>query len=89
MKEFWNRFIQMCREAGKSLAPTIIFHIEPDMLGYLQQRAIREGKTPESIPAFVDDDRCSNNLKGMHQRMVDLVRTHTPRKRLIAFHASL
>lgn len=89
MREFWNRFIQMCREAERSFAPTIIFHIEPDMLGYLQQRAIREGKTPESIPAFVDDDRYSNNLKGIHQRMVDLVRTHSPRKGLIAFHASL
>jgi hypothetical protein len=89
MNEFWNRFIQMCQEANKSLTNRVIFHIEPDMLGYLQQRSIREGKSPEQITAYVGDSRYPNNLKGMHQRMVDLVREYCPKKGLIAFHASL
>lgn len=89
MTEFWNRFIQMCQEAKRSLAPKIIFHIEPDMLGYLQQRCIKENKSPDQIPAFVNDSKYPNNLVGMHQRMIDLVREHCPDKGLIAFHASL
>jgi len=89
MNEFWNRFIQMCDEANRSLASKVIFHIEPDMLGYLQQRIIRENKDPSQIPAFVNDSRYPNNLIGMHQRMIDLVREHCPQKGMIAFHASL
>lgn len=89
MTEFWNRFIQMCQEAKRSLAPKVIFHIEPDMLGYLQQRCINENKTPDQIPAFVNDSKYPNNLVGMHQRMIDLVREHCQDKGLIAFHASL
>ncbi|MCR4417106.1 MAG: T9SS type A sorting domain-containing protein [Ignavibacteria bacterium] len=89
MNEFWNRFIQMCDEANRSLASKVIFHIEPDMLGYLQQRAIRENKEPSQIPAFINDTRYPNNLSGMHQRMIDIVREHCPQKGMIAFHASL
>jgi hypothetical protein len=89
MNEFWNRFIQMCKEANRSLTSKVIFHIEPDMLGYLQQRAINENKDPSQISAFVNDSRYPNNLIGMHQRMIDLVREHCPQKGLIAFHASL
>lgn len=89
MTEFWNRFIQMCQEAKNSFAPKVIFHIEPDMLGYLQQRCINENKTPSQIPAFVNDSRYENNLIGMHKRMIDLVREYCPQKGLIAFHASL
>lgn len=89
MSEFWKRFIQMCDEAKNSLASRIVFHIEPDMLGYLQQRAINEKKDPTSITAFVGDMKYPNTLRGMHKRMVDLVREHTGGKGLIAFHASL
>lgn len=89
MTEFWNRFIQMCQEAKKSFAQKVIFHIEPDMLGYLQQRCIKENKTPDQIPAYVNDFKYPNNLTGMHQRMIDLVREYCPDKGLIAFHASL
>ncbi len=89
MNEFWNRFIQMCDEANRSYASKVIFHIEPDMLGYLQQRAIRENKEPSQISAFVNDARYPNNLIGMHQRMIDIVREHCPQKGIIAFHASL
>lgn len=89
MNEFWNRFIQMCQEAKRSLSPKIIFHIEPDMLGYLQQRCIKENKTPDQIPAYVNNSKYLNNLVGMHQRMVDLVKEYCPDKGLIAFHASL
>lgn len=89
MTEFWNRFIQMCNEAKRSFAPKVIFHIEPDMLGYLQQRCINENKQPDQIPAVVNDSKYPNNLVGMHQRMIDLVREHCRDKGLIAFHASL
>ncbi|MCX8056966.1 MAG: CIA30 family protein [Ignavibacteria bacterium] len=89
MTEFWKRFIQMCDEAKRSFAQKVIFHIEPDMLGYLQQRCINENKTPSQIPAFVGDAKYQNNLIGMHQRMIDLVREHCGSKGLIAFHASL
>lgn len=89
MNEFWNRFIQMCDEANRSLTSKVIFHIEPDMLGYLQQRAIIENKDPSQISAFVNDSRYPNNLVGMHQRMIDIVRQHCPEKGMIAFHASL
>ncbi|MBU2585356.1 MAG: hypothetical protein KKH32_08490, partial [Bacteroidetes bacterium] len=89
MNEFWKRFIQMCDEAKSSLASRVIFHIEPDMLGYLQQRAINEKKDPTTITAIVGDLRYSNTLRGMHKRMVDLVREQTGGKGLIAFHASL
>ncbi len=89
MHEFWNRFIQMCQEAKRSFAPKVIFHIEPDMLGYLQQRAINENKNPDQIPAFVDNPNYPDNLIGMHRRMIDIVREYCPQKGLIAFHASL
>lgn len=89
MTEFWKRFIQMCKEAYRSFASKVIFHIEPDMLGYLQQRSIKENIEPSQISAYVNDPRYANNLTGMHQRMIDLVREHCPEKGLIAFHASL
>ncbi|MCX8011454.1 MAG: hypothetical protein N3A61_09900, partial [Ignavibacteria bacterium] len=89
MNEFWNRFIQMCKEAKSSYAKKIIFHIEPDMLGYLQQRAIKENKNPSTISAYVGDSKYQNNLEGMHQRMVDLVREHCSDRGYIAWHASL
>lgn len=89
MNEFWKRFIQMCQEAKRSFSQKVIFHIEPDMLGYLQQRCTNENKTPDQIPAIVNDPKYPNNLTGMHQRMIDLVREHCSNKGLIAFHASL
>jgi len=89
MNEFWKRFIQMCEEVKNSLASRIIFHIEPDMLGYLQQRAISEKKDPSYLTAYAGDSKYPNTLQGMHRRMVDLVREHTGGKGLIAFHASL
>ncbi len=89
MNEFWKRFIQMCKEANSSYVQKVIFHIEPDLLGYLQQRCIKENKTPDQISAYVNDSKYPNNLIGMHRKMIDLVREYCPQKGLIAFHASL
>ncbi len=89
MEIFWQKFIRMCHEIKSSLASYVIIHVEPDMLGYLQQRAINENKSPRDLTAFTGNSRYPDNLVGMHQRMIDIVQEIIPNKGLLAFHVSL
>jgi hypothetical protein len=56
----------------------VVFHLEPDFLGYMQQLTLLDGDPsndddPSSLPAYVPDPSYPQTIAGLHTKMVDLI----------------
>jgi hypothetical protein len=73
----------------------VIFHLEPDFYGYMQQLSNRSNRppgvqpdNPASYPVALNVSGYENNLAGFGRRVVDVIRTAAPNA-LVAPHASM
>ena len=83
--EDWKLLLQICRTYGK----TVIIHVEPDLLGYMQmfksdpaKGIIRVGESN-----YPDVKAFSNDAKGFAQAIVSMRNTYAPNV-LLGWHAS-
>lgn len=70
----------------------VIFQLEPDFYGYMQQNNYATGKaqpdSPANYPVALNISGYANNLAGFGQRLVDIIHTTAPNV-LVAPHASM
>jgi hypothetical protein len=73
-------------------ANPVIFHLEPDFYGYMQQynysRGVVQPDSPANYPVALNVSGYPNNLAGFGRRMVDLIHQAAPNA-LVAPHASM
>src|SRR4030095_10759591 len=83
--------LQMAATEAKGSKP-VIFHIDPDFYGLLQQLKDSGGPPnpddPSSYPVALNIPGYPNNLAGFGRRIVDLIHTTAPNA-LVAPHASI
>lgn len=70
----------------------VIFHLEPDFYGFMQQYNYSQGvpqpDSPTNYPVALNVPGYPNNLAGFGRRMVDLIHQTAPNA-LVAVHASM
>ncbi|GAB4108714.1 MAG: hypothetical protein OHK0022_60600 [Roseiflexaceae bacterium] len=83
--------LQLAASEAKGTKP-VIFQLEPDFYGYMQQYNYANGRTnpddPSTIAVALNVSGYPNNLAGFGKRMVDVVRQTAPNV-LVAPHASM
>lgn len=83
--------LQMAANEAKGAKP-VIFQIDPDFYGYMQQYKYSTGQPnpddPSSYPVALNVPGYANNLAGFGQRVVDLIHTTAPNA-LVGLHASM
>ena len=91
MQQYYNDFILALQNAAASGVTPIIFHIEPDLWGFMQQV---HGDNPAVIPVSVASSGVAalsglpNNAAGFAQALITLRNAYAP-KVLLAWHASI
>ncbi|HYN88988.1 MAG TPA: choice-of-anchor X domain-containing protein [Ardenticatenaceae bacterium] len=92
-----GRYFQALQEAARQANGDwpVIFHLEPDFYGYMQQLSNSRERPagvlpddPSSYPVALNVPGYPDNLAGFGQRMVDLIHTSAPNA-LVAPHASM
>jgi hypothetical protein len=73
-------------------AQPVIFHLEPDFYGYMQQHNYSQGvaqpDSPANYPVALNVSSYPNNLAGFGRRLVDVIHQAAPNA-LVAPHASM
>ncbi|MBE7550045.1 MAG: fibronectin type III domain-containing protein [Anaerolineales bacterium] len=73
-------------------AKPVIFHLEPDFYGFMQQynhsRGVAQPDSPTNYPVALNVSGYPNNLAGFGKRLVDLIHQAAPNA-LVAPHASM
>ena len=73
-------------------AQPVIFHLEPDFYGYMQQynysQGVAQPDSPANYPVALNISGYPNNLAGFGQRLVDVIHQAAPNA-LVAPHASM
>lgn len=81
---------QAAQEA--SGAKPVIFHLEPDFYGFMQQynysQGVAQPDSPTNYPVALNVSGYPNNLAGFGRRMVDVIHQNAPNA-LVAPHASM
>ncbi|MFN8459756.1 MAG: fibronectin type III domain-containing protein, partial [Anaerolineae bacterium] len=83
--------LQLAAQQAKG-SKTVIFQLEPDFYGYMQQynysRNVAQPDSPTNYPVALNVSGYANNLAGFGKRMVDLIHQTAPNA-LVAPHASM
>jgi hypothetical protein len=88
-----NYLASLARAAGQATGSRpVIFQLEPDFYGYMQQYRYSSGypqpDDPSTYPVALNVSGYPNNLAGFGRRLVDVIHTTAPNA-LVAPHASM
>jgi hypothetical protein len=89
-----SAYLASLRRAAQQANGTqpVIFHLEPDFYGYMQQynyyRRVAHPDSPTNYPVALNVSGYPNNLAGFGRRMVDVIHQAAPNA-LVAPHASM
>jgi hypothetical protein len=88
-----NYLASLARAAGEAAGnKPVIFQLEPDFYGYMQQYLYSSGHPqpddPSTYPVALNVSGYPNNLAGFGRRLVDVIHTTAPNA-LVAPHASM
>jgi hypothetical protein len=89
-----SNYLASLQRAAQQASGThpVIFHLEPDFYGYMQQynyyRGVAHPDSPTNYPVALNISGYPNNLAGFGRRMVDVIHQAAPNA-LVAPHASM
>lgn len=89
-----RNYLEALQEAARQARGDhpVIFQLEPDFYGYMQQNNYAGGQaqpdSPANYPVALNISGYANNLAGFGQRLVDIIHTTAPNV-LVAPHASM